>query len=118
MIYKINPVAKPRMVNSDRWRKRKCVVKYWAFKDHCTLLGMTLPLKGAQITFHIQMPKSWSKKKKEFYNGQPHMQRPDVDNLGKALMDSCMKEDCTVWQISLEKRWAYEGSIEIITNVN
>jgi len=33
MKIKINPLPKPRMVKSDAWRKRPCVVKYWQYKD-------------------------------------------------------------------------------------
>ena len=29
----IQPVAKPRMTRSDRWKKRPVVLKYWQFKD-------------------------------------------------------------------------------------
>ena len=30
---KIIPRAKPRMTRADTWKKRPCVVKYWAYKD-------------------------------------------------------------------------------------
>ena len=33
MSINIQPVAKPRMTRSDRWKKRPVVLKYWQFKD-------------------------------------------------------------------------------------
>ena len=29
-----NPMAKPRMTRSDRWKKRPCVVKYFIYSGH------------------------------------------------------------------------------------
>lgn len=111
--YSINPVAKPRMTQRDKWKQRPTVMKYRAFKDHVALSGMIIPIKGAKIRFNVPMPKSWSKKKKAMYNRLPHMQRPDLDNYLKAVFDAVFVEDCTVWQVTAEKRWAYEGSIEV-----
>lgn len=114
-IFKIDPVAKPRMTQRDRWLypPRRCVSRYYAFKDIIAALGMDLPVSGAYVSFKIQMPKSWSKKKKAVMEGQPHQQVPDLDNLLKALLDSVYSNDSVVWQISAEKRWAKKGSIII-----
>jgi len=115
MIYKINPVAKPRMTRSDKWKKRPAVVKYHAFKDLCRLHNVQVPMACAAIRFNIQMPKSWSKKKKAQMNGQPHQQTPDLSNLLKALEDACYIDDSCIWHYSfLSKRWSYEGAIKII----
>jgi len=114
LIYNINPVAKPRMTQSDRWNKRRCVTKYWDFKDKCTALKMKIPTSDAKICFWIQMPKSWSKKKKSFYVGQAHLQKPDLSNLLKAVEDACYVNDSIIWHYAeLKKRWAYKGAIEI-----
>ena len=43
----------------------------------------------------------------------PHKQKPDVDNMAKAVMDALLKDDSGVYHISVTKFWAYEGSIEI-----
>jgi len=115
VIYKINPVAKPRMTRSDRWKKRPAVVKYHAFKDECRLNNVQVPIAGASIIFNIQMPKSWSKNKKAMMSGQPHRQTPDLSNLLKALEDAIFLDDSCIWNYaSLTKRWSYEGDIEII----
>lgn len=113
MRYQIDPVAKPRMTQRDKWQKRPAVMRYRAFCDECRLLGIEVPEAGAHVTFHIPMPSSWSKKKKEAMLGQPHQQRPDVDNLQKALQDAVLEEDSSVWDVRITKRWAETGSIEI-----
>jgi Holliday junction resolvase RusA-like endonuclease len=60
------------------------------------------------------MPKSWSKKKRERMDGQPHRQRPDLSNLIKALEDSLYEDDSKIWQYrGLEKRWGETGQIII-----
>lgn len=112
-IYNITPVPKPRMTQSDRWKKRPEVLRYFAFKEEVRLKKVLIPESGSHITFFIKMPKSWSKKKKEIYNLQAHQQRPDKDNLEKALLDAVLDEDCRVWDSRVTKRWAYEGAISI-----
>ena len=115
MIYPINPVAKPRMTQSDKWKKRPCVAKYHAFKDQCRLRNVQIKTQGSSITFYIQMPKSWSKIKKEVMNGTPHMQVPDLSNLLKAIEDAIFLDDSMIWNYrGLEKLWSYEGSIVVI----
>jgi len=60
------------------------------------------------------MPQSWSKKKREQMHGQPHQQRPDLDNLLKALADAIYEDDCRIWNYrSISKRWGNEGLIAI-----
>lgn len=113
MVYDIVPVAKPRMTQSDRWKKRPPVLKYWAFKDECNAKGVKLEESGQHVTFGIPMPKSWSKKKRFEMMEMPHQQRPDIDNLAKALMDAVLKEDCAVWEIKLTKIWSTIGYIMI-----
>jgi len=75
-----------------------------------------VPDSGATIVFHVEMPRSWSKKKKSQYDGMAHQGRGDLDNMLKAVMDCAVndRDDRYIWQVSCEKRWSYEGSIEII----
>jgi Holliday junction resolvase RusA-like endonuclease len=50
-----------------------------------------LPLENnvyAKLDFFIQIPKSWSKKKKEAKNGKFCNNNADIDNYCKAIMDS------------------------------
>lgn len=112
-VYRITPVPKPRQTRADKWQKRPAVVRYRAFADECRAACIQVPEQGAHVVFHLPMPASWSKKKKAEMIGQPHQQKPDVDNLQKALMDAVLADDSGVWDIRTTKRWAETGSIEI-----
>lgn len=111
--YEITPVPKPRMTQRDKWQKRPTVLRYRAFCDECRSRGVLVPESGAHIVFNMPMPASWSKKKKAEMIGRPHQQRPDVDNLGKAIFDAVLPDDSGVWDIRMTKVWAETGSIEI-----
>lgn len=111
--YLIEPVPKPRMTQSDKWKKRKCVENYWLFKDQVAAFDVVLPVSGAHVIFYLPMPKSWSAKKKKAMQFQPHRQRPDVDNLLKALADGVYGQDEIIWDIRVSKFWDYAGSIVI-----
>lgn len=115
--FDITPVAKPRMVRSDKWKKRPAVERYWLFKGALLVLAKhkKFTLKETiTVTFYLPMPKGWSKKKKADMDGTTHQVRPDMDNLIKALQDCLLPEDSHVWKIQAEKRWAEKGSIHIL----
>ncbi len=111
--YPICPVAKPRMTRADKWRKRPATAKYWHFVDECRLNRVELPCFGAHVTFVLPMPKSWSKKKKAIQNGKPHMSRPDLSNMLKAIEDAIYQEDSVIYDVHIEKCWGIEGKIII-----
>ena len=112
-VYHITPVPKPRMTQADRWRKRPCVVRYFAFCDECKKHPEMVPQPGDTVFFVMPMPKSWSKKRKAEMYGSVHMQKPDFDNLTKALLDATMKEDKEVWGLCSLKTWGNTGAIVI-----
>lgn len=120
MKFIINPMGKPRMTQRDKWLKpaRKVIARYWAYKDVLVLqanLEGYIPSDVLSVQFNIPMPKSWSKKKREAMNGQPHRQKPDLDNLLKAFQDCLCKEDSYIWGYSrCAKMWSLEGSIEVV----
>lgn len=111
--YKITPVPKPRMTQSDKWRRREVVQRYWNFKDQCRELGVTIPDCNYHIVFVMPMPKSWPAWKREQNNGRPHLQTPDKDNLEKSLLDALFDNDCKVWDGRVSKIWGVEGGIII-----
>lgn len=115
MLFPIEPVPKPRMTQRDKWAKRPAVVRYFAYCDKVRALGVAVPEGGARIFFHVPMPKSWSKRKRAAMAGQPHRQKPDLDNYEKALLDACLADDCGVWDLRCTKLWAERGSIEVLT---
>ena len=87
----IVPVAKPRMTQSDKWKKRPATEKYWKYKDDLKLLCFLCrwqPKDDLDVKFVLPMPNSWSERKKKKMDGQPHKQRPDLDNLIKGFKDA------------------------------
>ena len=112
--FKISPVAKPRMTRRDVWAKRKVVIRYREFCDELRSQAEGWELPDAfRARFIVPMPSSWCKKKRLQKVATPHQQRPDADNLCKALMDALLKEDSTVWKLEIEKIWGEEGAIII-----
>lgn len=113
--FRITPLGKPRMVTSDKWKKRKCIEKYWAYKDEILVQanGFILPDSNFRIVFYFPMPKSWSKKKKKEILNKPHKQKPDADNCLKAIQDILCKEDKYIWDVRITKIWSDIGQIDI-----
>ena len=122
----IPPCPKPRMTRADKWKKRQSVVKFFAFRDAVrqykdsdliltAFPAPNLEFESFDIEFHVPMPKSWPKWKKECMNGTAHQQRPDLDNYLKAWKDSVYKEDAVVWKIKATKLWT-DGSGHIVVS--
>lgn len=112
MMYPIEPLPKPRMTRADKWKQRACVMRYRAFKDECRAHGVEI-YPAMDVVFRIPMPDSWSAKKRSTMAGQPHQQKPDIDNLAKALLDAVCDDDSHVWHVNAKKIWAEIGAIEI-----
>ncbi len=92
--------------------------RYFNYSDELKILVgdrvNDIDWEDLEIDFILPMAKSWSKKKKVLYNGQPHKNRPDLDNLIKAIQDSLFEEDSHIWQYGrMRKIWGYIGGIEI-----
>ena len=115
--YPITPVGKPRMTQRDRWKKRPAVLRYRAFCDQARKLEIEVP-NGSRVTFVLPMPRSWSAALRLSMNGRPHLQRPDVDNLLKALLDAVYAEDATVYDVHPVKRWGHSGAIIVEVTIN
>mgnify|MGYP000370789959 CR=1 FL=1 len=109
--YNILPVAKPRMTQRDKWAKRPAVMRYRAFCDQVRAAGVELYPCGLHVTFVLPMPASWSKRKRSEMDGQPHQQKPDWDNLAKALCDAVYSDDAHIWDMRVTKLWGQEGKI-------
>lgn len=107
----IEPVAKPRMTQRDRWEVRPRVLKYRQYCDRLRMFKLDVDWESLDITFYFPFPPSWSESKKKHMHLTPHRQRPDIDNLCKAFMDALLKKDSTVWKINAKKLWAREGKI-------
>lgn len=117
MFIAIAPVAKPRLSRRDRWAQRPAVVRYHAFCDDLRRkFKYNLP-EVLILEFFIPMPTSWSLKKKARMAGQPHQQKPDIDNLCKAVMDALSADDSYIYILHAKKYWSYEPGIEIALTV-
>jgi Holliday junction resolvase RusA-like endonuclease len=101
------------MTRADAWKKRKCVLDYWAYKDNLRLLGVQIP-EHHHIIFCMQPPKSWPEKRKLASYGKPMQGKPDIDNLLKAVYDCVLDEDKHVWDVRATKVWAKQDAILVI----
>jgi len=101
------------MTRSDKWKQRAPVMVYRAFKDECRLRRLTISQSGSHILAVIPMPRSWSKKKKAEYCGQPHQAKPDKDNIEKAILDALYDDDAHIWDGRVTKIWGYDGAIVV-----
>ncbi len=115
----ITPIPKPRMTQRDKWGKRMVVMRYRLFCDELRLKAgsFCLPDMGWHVVFIMPMPQSWSKKKRASMRGQWHQQKPDLDNLVKALCDAFRKDDSTICHFSAAKLWGDSGRIRITHSV-
>ncbi len=110
----IEPMGAPRMTQRDRWKGRPVVERYHAYKDtlRLALPSYALP-EVLRIEFHIAIPKSYSKKKRLSLYGQYHTEKPDIDNLVKAFMDT-FGSDAHVAVVRAGKYWCAEGEAPCI----
>ena len=117
-VFYVTPIPKCRQTQRDRWMKRPCVVRYHRFKDEIRKQkgSWELSLSGAHIIFHIPMSKSFSKKKRNLLRNTFHQQKPDIDNILKAFLDSLFDNDSVVCDLRISKLWSDEGKICVINN--
>lgn len=104
----LTALGKPRMTQRDKWQKRKPVVKYREFADALRASvppDMLVGVEGLSWTAWLPMPESWTARKKCGLAGKPHDQKPDRDNIDKALLDSLLPEDKKVSYGTVDKRW-------------
>lgn len=113
MYIRIKPVPKPRMTRADKWKKRPSVVAYREFADELRLKFKGEVPEKIRIIFHMPMPKSWSFKKRVAHLDEPHQQKPDIDNLVKAVLDALCEDDSFVYSVYATKVWDKEAGIDI-----
>ncbi|MBM3606569.1 MAG: RusA family crossover junction endodeoxyribonuclease [Alphaproteobacteria bacterium] len=70
------------------------------------------PIEGPvklRIVAVFAIPTSWSKRKQAEAEGQHHTQKPDADNIAKAIKDGmnriAWRDDCQVADVRCVKRW-------------
>ena len=98
----------------------KRVRRYMEFKAKIKSLwpdGVEYPTSGYHMIFNLPIPESRRKGKNKAIAGTKHEQKPDRDNLEKAVLDALYKDDSHVWDGRTTKLWADTGSIEIYFDV-
>lgn len=114
-VFDITPTPAPRQSPRDKWKPSKAVQIYRAFRDEVGLKIKELPQDFFHVVFLIQVPRSWSEKKKREHIGLPHLGVPDKDNLEKALIDAVYRnrDDSHVWNTASTKLWSAYPAIII-----
>lgn len=88
------------------------------FRNAIRLKAMTQEKLVGPVCLRIEclfaMPVSWSKAKKAKHFGKPHTQKPDGDNVAKAVMDGLTAagvwpDDAVVWCLEIRKIWSVQG---------
>lgn len=123
----ITPVAQPRQrISTIGGRARSYLPKKHPVHGYKLALQHAVREAGIKVgdgplafglVFYLPMPASWSKKKRAALLHSPHCQKPDLDNLAKAVLDGLLPvigDDSRVWQFDvLRKLWAEHGGIGI-----
>jgi len=114
-VFNIAPTPAPRQSARDKWKPSKAVQIYRAFRDEVGLKIKELPADFFHVVFLIEVPRSWSEKKKREHIGLPHLAKPDKDNLEKALIDAVYRnrDDSHVWNTASTKLWSAYPAIII-----
>jgi Holliday junction resolvase RusA-like endonuclease len=105
------PMGKPRMTQRDRWMKRPAVVRYREYCDRIRAAAGPMPASPYAIAIiaWIPMPESWSHKKKLKMCGQMCQQKPDWDNISKAVCDALLEDDAVLGGGTCWKFWCIQG---------
>ena len=115
-----NPVAQPRVKAAKRGKFIQVYTpekKIKPYKDAIKLVAFQAmagksPLEGpieVCIHFYFDRPKSHTKKQREC---DWHSQKPDIDNLTKAVFDAlneiCFQDDSQICLLTVFKEWAHD----------
>lgn len=116
------PFAKQRPRFSRRSGRAYTPEETVSFERQVGLLASSMfnaPLEGPvrlTVRAYFKIPASWSKKKAAAHLAQPHIQKPDADNLAKGICDGlnriAYRDDAQVFSQRCEKRWCAEGEEE------
>lgn len=115
-----NPVAKPRQTQRDKWMKRDCVVRYRAWADEARKAApKDLPAEPIWITVWVWLPipKSVARAKRQEVKGKNHRQKPDADNILKAVCDALFARDEVIACKHIEKFWDDGAGPRVIVEV-
>jgi len=109
MFITVTPMGAVRQTRADAWKRRPVVLRYRAFKDAVRAqFGKIVDVPETLcVDFYLPLPESWSGKKKALMGGKRHRQKPDIDNLAKAVMDTLWPGgDEGLAELTARKYWA------------
>lgn len=112
------PASRPRVTRYATYYPKK----YKAFRgamgfitDHMEFKKVDEGAIKVETIIYLAMPKSWSKKKKELFNGQWKLNNCDNDNYEKAIWDSlngkAWADDAQIVWNETKVMYAYEGQV-------
>ena len=114
------PKGRPRFygghaVTPEKTRKyEKLIRESWT---HGIVEGKSIMV---DIEFRLQIPQSYSKKKKAELEWTPHNKKPDLDNLVKAVLDAlngvAFEDDALISDINASKTYAEEPGVYIMVH--
>lgn len=105
--------ARPRLGRGGKVYTPKKTVEYEGMIAAAASKQFKQPFAGpvaVAIEFRFEVAKSHSKKKRLSMIGQPHTQKPDVDNIVKSILDGlngvAYTDDSLVFAIRANKTWS------------
>jgi len=120
--FDIEPMGAVRMTQRGKFVKGNAS-RYLQYKNAIATMALqssqepTLAACGVKIRFIMPIPKSWSKKKQLAAIGQPHISKPDIDNLIKGCFDAVngliWKDDNQVVDVQAVKVYGEQPGIEM-----
>ena len=108
------PKQRPRVVNGHAYTPEKTTGYERLVRFKYREAGGQCHHGPVAVTISVwyDMPMSWPKYKKTQQKGLPHTQKPDIDNLIKAILDglngAAWEDDAQVCKVTASKRW-YDG---------
>jgi Holliday junction resolvase RusA-like endonuclease len=116
------PLKRPRFYQGKVYDSQKAekLINFLEIKrQHGKLPLITKPVH-LEIIFIFEVPKSYSKKKRELTLGKPHCFKPDIDNLIKKILDemtsACYNDDAIVYSISARKIYGIQAKTTFFFN--
>lgn len=95
------PSGLKRLLRLEKYNKYKEDMRSISAKK-----GFEIPPQGLSIKYYIPVPKSWRPWQKEAMHLKLHQQKPDIDNLTKAVLDSLRTEDKNIGHLGeISKHW-------------
>lgn len=114
------PASRPRVARWGTYYAKN----YAEFKKQCPWLIKSLyrdkPIGTAismKAVFYMEIPASYSNKRRLSLDGQVHTSRGDIDNHLKSILDSMNEivfvDDALVYEVYAKKVWSLNPRIEI-----